>query len=221
MITRPQTLSKQAYKEVRRAVRDGLIVPGTFYSELQIAKELGISRTPVREALIELSREGMIEKAPQRGFSLRTISDHEQDEVFELRALLESHAARRLAREASEQDIRTLRHLLDRQAKLLHNESAFLEVDEEFHLSTATLLRLDRTREVLLTLRGIMWIAGLAAISRSHRMSDVLQEHRAILERIEARDSAGASRAVHHHVRTTARAARASTLRIPQQQSDN
>lgn len=208
-IPRSETLSRQAYGAVRKAIRDGVIVPGMFYSELGIAQLLGISRTPVREALIELSREGLVDKLPQRGFRLRSISAHEKREVYEIRGVLESHLARRLAAEASETDIGDLRRILARQARAKNNASAFLDIDEEFHLALAGLLGFARTREMLLTLRGIIWVAGLAAIARPQRTAKVLAEHRALLNRIAARDSAGAARAVLNHIHNTAEAAMA------------
>lgn len=208
-IARADSLSRQAHAAIRKAIRDQLIVPGRLYSEGQAAGVLGISRTPVREALIELSREGIIEKVPQRGFRLRAISSDERDEVFELRALIESYVARRLAREASSGDIQILRRILDRQAGVSDDPTAFLEVDEEFHLTMAGLLGLAYTRRVLLTLRGIIWVSGLAAISRAARMSTVIREHRSVLDRIAARDPAGAARAVQHHIRRTAASASA------------
>jgi DNA-binding GntR family transcriptional regulator len=210
-IARPETLSRQAYSAVRKAVRDGVIVPGTFYSEVQIAKVLGISRTPVRESLIELAREGIVDKVPQRGFRLRSVSDAERQEVFGLRSLLESDLAQRLAMEATDEDIRTLRRILSQQARLRSDVSAFLEVDEEFHLAGAALLGLPRTRAVLLTLRGIMWISGLAATARSRRIDDVLREHRAILDAISSRDPVRASQAAIDHIVSTAHAAQDSS----------
>lgn len=209
--SRPDTLARQAYAEIRRAVRAGRIVPGTFYSEFGIAADLGISRTPVREALIELAREGMVEKVPQRGFRLRPISPAERDEVFELRSVLESHVASELARHHSAGDVRALQRLVARQERLVHDVSAFLEADEEFHLTTAAVQNLTRTGQMMLTLRGIMWLIGLAVISRESRRPQVLVEHREILDKIAAGDPSGAARAVRKHIAATAEAARAAT----------
>jgi DNA-binding GntR family transcriptional regulator len=197
---------------VRRAIRDGALVPGEVYSEVQVAKALGISRTPIREALIELSREGIVEKLPQRGFRLRIISEQERDEVFEVRAILESHLAQRLAMKADDGHLQELERLLDEQERVVNDPSAFVEIDEEFHLATASALGFHRTREMLLTLRGIIWVSGLAAITASDRAADVIRQHRQILERIAARDPEGAARAVDEHIRSAAKAAKLSRV---------
>ena len=70
VIDRAESLSQRAYQSLRKAIRDGAIVHGVLYSEKDLADRLGISRTPVREALIELAREGLVTIAPQRGFQL-------------------------------------------------------------------------------------------------------------------------------------------------------
>ena len=119
----------------------------------------------MREALIELEREGLVEIVPQRGFRLRTISDDERQEAFELRDLIETHVVRRLAKEATDADVAELRRLVDHQAKVIAEPAKFIEADEAFHLAIPTLLGLERTRRILLTLRGIIWLAGLDAIS--------------------------------------------------------
>src|SRR5271154_3652655 len=84
VIDRGESLSQRAYQSLRKAIRDGAIVHGVLYSEKEIAERLGISRTPVREALIELAREGLVTVAPQRGFRLHALSHAEQEEVYEL-----------------------------------------------------------------------------------------------------------------------------------------
>jgi DNA-binding GntR family transcriptional regulator len=204
---------------VRKAIRDGVIEPGGFYSEQQIATALTISRTPVREALIELAREGIVEKIPQRGFRLRNLSREELDEVFQLRELLESYVASRLAAVATPEQVRALEAILDKQAAVRHDPTAFLEFDEEFHLTMAGMLGLSRTQQLLYALRGIIWIVGAAAIERSNRVASVLDEHRAILESIAVHDVAGATLALHEHVRAT-RAAASTALHVDASRAD-
>lgn len=81
-LKRPQSLARSAHLALRKAIHDGDIKGGAL-SELQLATSLEISRTPVREALIELSREGIVEVVPQRGFRLRIVSPEERREVFD------------------------------------------------------------------------------------------------------------------------------------------
>jgi DNA-binding GntR family transcriptional regulator len=205
-VFRVETLARQTYTAIRSSIRSGTIAPDGFYSEVQLAQALGISRTPVREALIEVEREGLIEIIAQRGFRLRTIPESERREAFELRILIESNVVRRLAKDATEADINVLRGILDDQARAVSDSAAFLDADEEFHLTMPMLLQLERTRRILLTLRGIIWLAGHDAIRAPSRAGEVLSEHRAIVDRIAARDPAGAAKAVRAHIQLTRRA---------------
>src|SRR5262249_51202366 len=133
-LERPESLARRAYYALRKAIQNRSIEPETLYSELQLAAAMNISRTPVREALIELSREGIIEVVPQRGFRVRTISEAEEREVFDLRGVIESNVVRQLAAAAKPADIAGLRHILKRQAQLADDCPEFLELDEKFHL---------------------------------------------------------------------------------------
>jgi DNA-binding GntR family transcriptional regulator len=205
-VSRAETLSRQAYQSIRTSIRSGAISPNGFYSEVQLAQALKISRTPVREALIELEREGLVEIVPQRGFRLRSISDDERREAFELRDLIETHVVRRLAKEATDSDVAELRRIVDHQAKVISEPAQFIEADEAFHLAIPTLLGLERTRRILLTLRGIIWLAGLDAISIPERSVEVLAEHRAVVAAVAAHDQSSAAKAMKSHIDQTRRA---------------
>ncbi len=214
-VSRVETLARQTYTAIRSSIRSGTIEPDGFYSEVQLAQALGISRTPVREALIELEREGLIEIIPQRGFRLRTITEAERREAFELRILIETNVVRRLAQHATEADVGVLRAILDDQERSIADSAAFLDADEEFHLTMPQLLELERTRRILLTLRGIIWLAGNDAIRAPTRAAEVIREHRAIVDAIAAHDPAGAARALRAHVQLTRRAVKTRPERAP------
>lgn len=201
-LPRAETLARQAYAAIRSSIWSGVIAANSFYSEVQLAGALKISRTPVREALIQLAREGLVEIVPQRGFRLRSISEKERREAFELRDLVEQYVVGRLATEATEEVVAKLRATLDRQAKTLE-KPAFLDIDEEFHLAMPEALNLERTRQILLTLRGIIWLSGLDALATPERSAEILEEHRAVVDAIAMRDPARAQQAIHHHISAT------------------
>jgi DNA-binding GntR family transcriptional regulator len=202
-IERPESLARRAYLSLRKAIRDRTLEPETLYSELQLAAELNISRTPVREALIELSREGIVDVVPQRGFRLRTITEAEEREVFDLRGAIEAHVVRRLAAQATESDLSKLRAIIADQAQETGDIAIFLKLDESFHLTMPSLMGLKRTREMLDTLRGIIYLTGSTALSVPDRITEVIAEHRQIVEAIAARDPDRAARAVMSHLDRT------------------
>jgi len=202
-IERPESLARRAYSALRKAIRDRSLEPETLYSELQLAAELNISRTPVREALIELSREGIIDVVPQRGFRVRRIAEAEEREVFDLRGAIETYVVRRLAAQATESDVGELRGILERQGQVPGDAAAFLELDESFHLTMPALMGLNRTREMLGTLRGIIFLTGSMALAVPQRTDEVLAEHRQILDCIAAREPDRAARAIMNHLERT------------------
>lgn len=212
-LQRPQSLSRRAYDEIRQAIRDESLERDRRYSENELAVSLGISRTPVREALLELSRQGLVEIFPQRGFRLRELSREEFSEIFDLRRVLESFVVERLAKKATGEQVGRLSELLVEQSKVVDDPATFLAIDEEFHLLMPEMAGLSRTHDMLSTLRGAMWLIGSSAIATPHRVPEVLAEHHAIVDAIAAHQPAKAARALRKHISTTMDA-----VRLPQPQ---
>lgn len=192
-----------AHEAIRAGIRDGVFEADVLYSESEVAVGLGISRTPVREAMNELSREGLVEVLPQHGFRLRTLSAAEREEVFALRLAVETLAAERLAAAAGPAEIADLRRCLERQLQVRAEPGEFLEVDEALHLLIPELAGLARTRSVLLSIRGSIWLIGSLAMTLAERADQVLAEHEAIVAAIAANDPAAAAAAVRAHLEST------------------
>ncbi|WP_458686355.1 GntR family transcriptional regulator [Nocardia tengchongensis] len=204
-VERPPTLGRRAYLQIQQAIRDGSLTHGVQYSENELAESLGMSRTPVREALLTLNREGIIVVESQRGFRLRELSKAERQEIFDLRALLEGFVASRLALNATADDISRLRALVDAQQRLgVGQESEFLALDEQFHLLQSEILGLERTHATMVSLRGAMWLIGFEALKLPCRLEAVVTEHRAIVDAIEASDPELAANAARQHLANTA-----------------
>lgn len=110
----PQSASAAAGEVIREAIIDGRLPPGQRLKEEELARELGISRTPVREALLLLESEGLVESIPRRGATVRSYAVSDLDDVYQLRALLEGHAARLAAARISPDDVARLEKSCDR-----------------------------------------------------------------------------------------------------------
>ncbi|ADB52780.1 GntR family transcriptional regulator [Conexibacter woesei] len=201
VIARSETLAQRAYEALRQAIRTGSMEHERVYSESELAQSMGVSRTPVREALLELSRDGLVEILPQRGFRLRSLSHAEREEIYGLRMALEGYVVERLAMRGDPQHVAALRQLLDGQRRVLEEDPAgFLTIDEQFHLLMPELLQLARAHQMLVTLRGAMWLTGSLALSIGERAPHVLEEHTAIVDAIAARDPRAARRAIREHL---------------------
>ena len=110
----PQSASAAAGEVIREAIIDGRLPPGKRLKEEELARELGMSRTPVREALLMLESEGLVESIPRRGATVRSYAVGDLDDVYQLRALLEGYAARRAATRISPDDLARLEKSCDR-----------------------------------------------------------------------------------------------------------
>jgi DNA-binding GntR family transcriptional regulator len=120
---------------LRRAILEGRLAPGERLKEEQLAEQFGISRTPVREALLVLQTEGLVEAQPNRGSMVRAYTPAEISDVYETRAVLEGHSAARAARNATMDTVDRLRASNDRFAALMDGEKVELLVRENlvFH----------------------------------------------------------------------------------------
>ena len=100
-----RSASAAASEVIREAIIDGRLAPGQRLKEEKLARELGMSRTPVREALLVLQSEGLVESIPRRGATVRSYAVDDLDDMYQLRAVLEGYAARRAARRISPGDV--------------------------------------------------------------------------------------------------------------------
>ena len=117
-----RSASEGACEVIRQAILDGRLPPGGRLKEEELAQELGISRTPVREALLMLQAEGLVDAAPNRGATVRSHSVEDLTDLYQLRALLEGYAARRAAAGLSDDAIAALRESCDRFERLLGDD---------------------------------------------------------------------------------------------------
>jgi DNA-binding GntR family transcriptional regulator len=195
--SRAGTLARGAYDALRHAISHRMLVPNTLYSEAQLAKVLDVSRTPVREALIELSREGVVEKVPQRGFRLRIPTPQQIDEAYALRGLIESYVVRRLIENGSLAVIEHLRSVVDREAAVLARPDAVPEIGYEFHLAMPLALGLEHCHRALVMLRPSLW---LSYVREEGSDFEPTKEHRELVELIASRDTTAAVSSVVEHI---------------------
>ncbi len=113
-----RSASAVAIELIRAAVIDGRLEPGQRLKEEELARELGISRTPVREALLVLQTEGLLESAPNRGATVRTFEADDLDDLYQLRAVLEGFAARRAAARITDAELALLSESNERFVRL-------------------------------------------------------------------------------------------------------
>lgn len=196
-----EDLASSAYQMLRDAILDGEYESGAPLFEVHLATKMGMSRTPVREALKVLARDGLVEVVPSRGYIVPRRSMHDLRELFELRESLEGMAARYAALRATPDEVGELEALCARYA----DEQDWVQwarVGTAFHTVLLTAARNERLLGILDSLRGQIVHSRRSVLqSDSNRRDAAIREHRAILEAVKARDPEAAEAAAREHVR--------------------
>src|ERR1700744_6059813 len=133
---RRRNLREEAVEVLRAAILGGELEPGSIHRAVSLAERLGVSPTPVREAMLELARLGLVEVLPNRGFRVTVIDDRDLDEVAELRRLLELPGWRLVIEPADDESLDALEEPLRaiEAAADSNDVQAFLVADRDFHL---------------------------------------------------------------------------------------
>lgn len=195
-----------AVASLRSLVVSGEIERGRTFSETEIADRFGVSRTPVREAVAILVREGLLDQIPQVGVTVHVFSEDEIHDILNTREMMETHVTGRLAElPASAEDVAALTRLMEEmdQAAGLGDRRAFLEADAKFHTEIARRAHFSLAAEMLENISDKIRIVGLDALFREDGMRIVLAEHQAILDAIRVHNDAAASEAMKVHLDMT------------------
>jgi DNA-binding GntR family transcriptional regulator len=190
ILPRGRSAAQVAYDYVKSRLLDGRFAGGTLLSENEIAHRLDVSRTPVRQAFVQLEAEGLLELYPRRGALVVPISQSEAEDVLEARMLIEQHAARRAAA-AGPALARELRGFIaDQEATLEQDGAGFAWADRAFHRAIVhaggnRLL----TRQYDALRDRHQRIAAAAVASDPARLERFIAEHREIAAALEAGDA--------------------------------
>lgn len=188
---------QEAYRRILEEVRVGHLLPGDRLMEVELAKRLGISRTPIREAIRQLESDGVVAHVPRVGASIRRLDHAEISELYDMRAVLEGTAARFAARAASEVE---LAELADIHAAMAAGEGDPYLLNRQFH---AALLDAARNRFLMKAVASIhttLLILGPSTLHEDERADNALREHAAILAALQARDQDAAEQAMRAHI---------------------
>ncbi len=186
-------LKEQAYAEIKQFILRGDLTSGTFLVERQLAKQLAMSKTPVRAALERLEAEGFVSVSPQQGIVIRELTVPEIADQYEIRAALESYVLRAVAGKLTADQVARLRANLQKQA-LLHDAPDVergVMLDAEFHLLFSTFLGNAEIQRVMSQLRERMHRVIMRVFQHNpQRIGTSYEEHCAIAEAVYGGDGA-------------------------------
>lgn len=198
----PAQLERRVYERLRDEIVAGALVPGAQLVEARIAADLGVSKTPVREALIRLQRDGLVEIEPYRGARVLEPSAEDIREILELRLVIESQIARDLAvtgpahvLDALEDSVAASRSALaaGAQQELLDSLTAFSDI-------FAGACGNSRMVKLLIDLRSVLLLIGNTSLRAPGREERSIAEHEAILAALRASDAEAAAAATERHI---------------------
>jgi DNA-binding GntR family transcriptional regulator len=192
------SLAETAYLEIRSLIVALELAPGSLIDERELVARLGMSRTPVREAIRRLAQEGLVEVYPRRGMFVTPVDVRELARLSEVRAVLEPEAARWAAERATEAEREELARLLEEIDG--SGETDLMQLDERIHRAVYQAAHNDllaATLEQYYVLALRMWsMAG----DRAHDLADAVEAHAALLEAILEEDGDRAAEAMRGHV---------------------
>jgi DNA-binding GntR family transcriptional regulator len=195
-LRRYASLREEVAGALRAALVAGQMVPGTVYSAPALAARFGVSPTPVREAMLDLAKEGLVEVVRNKGFRVTELSERDLDEITELRMLIEVPTVARLAGQVGAGDLERLRPLAASIVAAARGGDliAYVEADRQFHLE---LLELGGNSRVVATvgeLRLRSRLFGLGQLAERGLLVASAEEHVRLLDLLAAADPAGPAR---------------------------
>ena len=200
---KPRALYEEVAELMRQRIFSRELVPGSWIDELAIAKDYGISRTPLREALKVLATEGLVTMKVRRGAYVTEVSEQDLTDVYHLLSLLESDAAGVVATQASDaqmDELKALHQQLEatvRPAKTDHEK--FFELNERFHMALLAIANNRWRDQMVADLRKVMKLNRHHSLFKTGRIEDSLAEHRAIMAALAARDTAATTECMKAH----------------------
>jgi DNA-binding GntR family transcriptional regulator len=202
-LTDRQSLREQVANILRAAIVAGQMGPGVVYSVPTLAERFGVSGTPVREAMLDLAKEGLVDPVRNKGFRVKALSDKDLDDITELRALIEVPTVTKLAATIADADVEALRPL----AQAIVDSAAegdvirYLDADRRFHLELLALDGNPRLVDIVRGLRAQTRLYGLDQLVAQDRLVASAAEHHELLDGLQAHDEARVEGVMRRHIR--------------------
>ncbi|MBW1785642.1 MAG: GntR family transcriptional regulator [Deltaproteobacteria bacterium] len=201
-IETPPSLKEMAFGTIKSSILNHNLQPGGVYSEQAIAKELGISKTPVHNALVDLEARGFVKLFPRKGFQVNALKEKDVEDMFEYRHALECAVILHVTPELTDEEIADLESMTA-QAAATRDRILFLKFDRGFH---RYLTEKTENTYIINALEHIWdlcdWVGG-EIFHLGNRPEEAVAEHMAVIEKLKARDVDRAKEAMREHLEIT------------------
>lgn len=195
-------LRELVFESLREAIISGLLPPSERLMEIQLAEEMGVSRTPVREAIRKLELEGLVVMIPRKGAYVAGMSIKDIVDVFEIRGALEGLAAELASERVTDEELESMERYLVKISEEIESGdlSKVVETDTDFHTLIYKASRNARLSQIISNLREQIQRFRTTSLSFPGRMKIALEEHRKIVEAISSRDGELARKLAQEHI---------------------
>lgn len=189
-VNKRENLSERAYNEIKRMILQGTLEQGEVISINSMTEILDISRTPITNACQKLEFEKFLTIVPKQGVVINTITINDAREIYELRAAIESYAAKKAFYDFRQADIEYLKKSLEIQKSHVENENIYEFMKEDTNFHRFILKKYNNTQffSIIDTLYDRSFMASLKSGQQTNRLLNNLKEHEEIIEALESRD---------------------------------
>lgn len=202
-----ETLRSNIKEYIQQQIAEGVYRPGDRIVETRLAKELNVSQAPVREAILELATMGLLEERPYSGTYVRNFTIAEIEDIFNTRAFIEEYAAKRAAKQVTEEQLAEMEAVLDEMEAVLDEMernrelTAFVHLDVEFHGLVMDAAGSPALKRAWTLLRMVEWTYLCAAIT-AFSLDELIAQHRKIYQYLKAHEEASAGAYMFLHLKS-------------------
>jgi DNA-binding GntR family transcriptional regulator len=195
-------LREQVYASIKNAIIGGEFEPGKRLIEEKLAEDMNTSRTPVREAIQKLEKEGLIYRLPRGGFAVKGVSEEEVEEVFGIRGILEGYAGYLATARMNIEELKALEDIISREEMCLQNmnNEEFIELDGEFHDILYKAAKNNRLYGLLNDLRDYMYRYRVIILRYQRKPQLAIQDHKEMVSSIKNKNARQVEKLVRKHM---------------------
>jgi len=202
VIRKGRFLREQVYRKLKESILNVMLEPNQRLIEEKLAAEMGTSRTPVREAIQKLEKEGLIHKLPRGGFAVNVIADEDIEEVFGVRSVLEGYAGYLATLRATEEDLRAMESIVKRQEICLDNGETdeIIRLNTDFHDILYACAKSKKLIAIINDLRDFIFRYRILILRYEGMATIAIQDHKDMIALMKAKNARQVDKLVRKHI---------------------
>ncbi|CUB14973.1 putative HTH-type transcriptional regulator YdfH [Bacillus subtilis] len=201
-LAKPTPYYLQFYNQLKKMIFNGTFKPGERINETQLAKSFGVSRSPIREAMRLLEKDGLLKADDRNGFSITSLTAKDVDEIYKIRIPLEQLAVELVIDEANEEELAILEKQLEETEKAIHNgteDTEIISLNQKFHELLVDFSHNRHLKNLLEHVNDLIHFCRILNYTGDHRAETILSEHRKIFEEVKKKNKEAAKQYVMAH----------------------